>query len=201
VAVVPIKAFGEAKSRLAAVLDDEEREDLVAHLFEGVLEACDGATSVDASIVVAGDPIGVLLGDPSRRLTMLERQPGLAGALALADEQLERMGAAASLVVVADLPIVSAADLDALVAAAPEGPCIVVAPTADGGTGALYRRPATVIATAFGAGSAAAHLAAAEGAGVAAVSVTIDGLSVDLDTPSQLADLTEAGFLRPVPPA
>lgn len=200
-AVVPIKAFGEAKSRLSSVLSDEEREDLVAYLFEGVLDACDTAASVDESIVVAGDPIGVLLGDPQRHLTMLERGPGLAGALALADEQLERMGAAASVVVVADLPMVSAADLDRFIGAAPDGPCVVVSPTADGGTGALYRRPATVIDTAFGDDSAAAHLAAAQRAGVPAISVAIEGLSRDLDTPEQLEELVQAGFLQRIPPA
>ena len=201
VAVVPLKALSSAKSRLSGVLSERERQDLVASLFHGVLRACLGATRVDQVLVVAGDSMGLLLADPRRSLTMLEREPGLSGALALADEQLERMGAESSVVVVADLPFVGPDDLDRLCAAAPDGPCVVVAPAGDGGTGALFRRPATVIPTAFGPGSAAAHLAAAAAAGVPALTVSAPGLATDLDTPEQLDMLRSAGLLERVPPA
>lgn len=201
VAVVPLKALASAKSRLSGVLGDQERQELVTFLFEGVMEACLGATRVDQVLVVAGDPAGLLLAGPQRSLTMLEREPGLSGALALADAQLERMGAESSVVVVADLPFVRAEDLDRLCATAPDGPCVVLAPAGDGGTGALFRRPATVIPTAFGPGSAAAHLSAARAAGVPALTVSAPGLATDLDTPEQLEAMRSTGLLDRVPPA
>lgn len=201
VAVVPLKALASAKSRLSEVLSEQERQELVASLFDGVLRACLDATRVDQVLVVAGDAPGLLLADAERSLALLEPAPGLAGALALADAQLERMGAESSLVVVADLPFVRAGDLDRLCAAAPDGPCVVVAPAGDGGTGALFRRPATVIPTAFGPGSAAAHLAAARAAGVPALTISAPGLAWDLDTPEQLTAMRSAGLLDRVPPA
>jgi 2-phospho-L-lactate guanylyltransferase len=63
---------------------------------------------------------------------------------------------------------------------------VLVAPTHDGGTGALLRRPADVIAPAFGVASAAAHLRAARQAGVRAGLIWRPGLARDIDHPADL---------------
>lgn len=200
-AVVPLKAFAAAKSRLAARLGDAAREDLAASLFRRALDACAHAPTVRETIAVTGDDAALEVARAADCVTLREREPGLPAALALADEELERVGAESSLIVVADLPLVTAADLERVCAAAPPGPCVVVVPSVDGGTGALFRRPATVIAPAFGPGSAGAHLAAARAAGVTVVELDVPNLAADLDTPEQLESLLAAGLLERVPPA
>ncbi|MDP8969360.1 MAG: hypothetical protein M3N52_02430, partial [Actinomycetota bacterium] len=55
-----------------------------------------------------------------------------------------------------------------------------------GGTGALLRRPAQVMGTAFGEQSAAAHLRLAREARVRHVRLRLPGLALDVDTPVQL---------------
>lgn len=191
VAVVPLKALSRAKGRLAGHLPARDRRELVAWMFARVIAACRGASGVGAVLVVAGDDAAA---DLARGLTrglavqvVVERKPGLAAAMAAADDATA--AATASLVVAADLPLAGADDLDTVCRAGRRGPCVVVAPTRDGGTAALLRRPAGVIVPAYGPSSATAHLAAAAAAGARGVRLAVPALAFDVDTAEHLRAL------------
>lgn len=98
------------------------------------------------------------------------------------------------LVVQADLPALTAADVDALVAAPGE---VVLVPTSDGGTGALLRRPANVIATAYGPESAARHAARALDRGILPNVLDLPGFELDVDTPEDLTQLASTSGVGP----
>lgn len=184
VAVVPLKALSRAKGRLAGHLAARDRRELVAWMFARVIAACRGAAGVDGVLVVAGDDAAA---DLARRLAVpvvVEREPGLRAAMAAADQATA--GATASLVVAADLPLAGADNLDTVCRAGQRGPCVVVAPTRDGGTAALLRRPGGVIVPAYGPGSATAHLAAAAAAGARGVRLAVPALAFDVDTAEHL---------------
>jgi 2-phospho-L-lactate/phosphoenolpyruvate guanylyltransferase len=183
-AIVPLKALDRAKSRLATQLDATSRRELVAWMFDRVLDACLHARAVNDVLVVAGDQAAAEVAAGYPVPVLLEPRRGLSSALAAADEAAA--GAPATVVVVADLPLLRAADVDAVCAAGRWGACAVVAATADGGTGAFLRRPAGVLPTAFGVASAAAHLRLAEAGGVRAVRLDLPGFALDVDTPSSL---------------
>jgi 2-phospho-L-lactate/phosphoenolpyruvate guanylyltransferase len=133
-------------------------------------------------LVVVGDTAGEQLAAEHGARSLREPRPGLQAALAAADTATA--GAHATLVVAADLPLARGEDLDRVCAAGArqDGPAVVVAPTEDGGTGALYRRPPGVVATAFGPGSAAAHLALGQAAGAHTLRLRIPRLALDVDT-------------------
>lgn len=185
-AVVPLKALELAKGRLADELPPERRRELVRWMFARTVAACRAARAVDSVLAVVGDDEGAALAAEHGAVVVRDDGGGLQAALALADAATR--DAAATLVVAADVPLVTGADLDRVwAAAAPaDAPAVVVAPTSDGGTGALLRRPPGVIPTAFGPDSAAAHLALAARAGVRAVSVDVPALALDVDTPHSL---------------
>jgi 2-phospho-L-lactate guanylyltransferase len=189
VAIVPLKALAGAKARLAPELDGAARRELVAWMLQRVVAACLATGEIGDVLAVVGDAEGAALAQAAGATVLREDAPGLRRALALADAHLAGHGS--TLVVAADLPLVQPEDLAAVLAAAPSGPCVVVAPTADGGTGALLRRPPGIIAPAYGPGSADAHLSLARAAGIAAVRVDVPRLSLDVDTPSQLAALAD----------
>jgi 2-phospho-L-lactate guanylyltransferase (CobY/MobA/RfbA family) len=89
----------------------------------------------------------------------------------------------------ADLPTLTTADVEAMIAACPARG-VAIGRAHDAGTNALALRPADAIVPAFGSpASSAVHADRAGAAGVAAVLVDRPGLALDLDTPS---DLTEA---------
>jgi 2-phospho-L-lactate/phosphoenolpyruvate guanylyltransferase len=147
-------------------------------MFGRVAAASRDAMSVGRVLAVAGDGAAARVAQEHGVEVLIEPRPGLQLALATADAALA--DADATLVVAADLPLVEAVDLD-LVCDAAVADGVVVAPTDDGGTGALLRRPPLVIAPAYGPGSAARHLARARAAGVAAVRIERRGLAVDVD--------------------
>jgi 2-phospho-L-lactate guanylyltransferase len=183
-AIVPVKALHAAKGRMAGELDPLGRRELVSWMLDRVLAACAGARSVERTLVVAGDAASAALVAGHPVDVVIEVVPGLAAAMATGDRVAG--GATATLVVAADLPLATAADLQAVCDAGSRSPCVVVVPTRDGGTGALLRRPAGVVGTAFGPGSAAAHLRLAAAARVPGRRLEIDNLAFDVDTPRQL---------------
>ncbi|MEX0658688.1 MAG: 2-phospho-L-lactate guanylyltransferase [Egibacteraceae bacterium] len=187
VAVVPLKALSRAKGRLAGHLPARDRRELVAWMFARVIAACRGASGVGAVLVVAGDDAAADLARGLAVPVVVERKPGLAAAMAAADDATA--AATASLVVAADLPFAGADDLDLVCRAGRRGPCVVVAPTRDGGTAALLRRPAGVIVPAYGPSSATAHLAAAAAAGARGVRLVVPALAFDVDTAEHLRAL------------
>lgn len=153
-------------------------------MFAQVVSACRGASLLGDVLVVAGDDAAAALARELRVEVLVEPAPGLAAAIGAADRALA--GAPASLVVAADLPLARAGDLEAVCRVGARGPCVVVAPTRDGGTAALLRRPPGLVRPDYGPGSAAAHLRAGERAGAHAARVDLAALAFDVDTADHL---------------
>ena len=187
-AVVPLKALAHAKGRMAGYLDQTARRELVVWMLDRVLEACLGAAAVGRVVVVAGDAHAAAEAARPGVEVLVEPKPGLTAALALGDRATA--GAEATLVVPADLPLATAADIDAVCAAGARAPSVAVVTTHDGGTGALLRRPSGVIGIVFGwRDSGLAHLRLAAAAGACPVRLDLPNLALDVDTPDDLRAL------------
>lgn len=187
VAIVPLQTPGAGKRRLAGALDVDQRAALATAMLTDVVHALRSAGLVDVVVAAAGpraaaaaDALGVpaLLDPPDH--------PGLNAALTAASTKLgvDRD----QLIVAADLPCLTAADVTAVLGSGAE---VVVAPTSARGTGLLLRRPAAAIETAYGPASADRHVALARAAGVRAGIVERLGCHHDVDTLSDLAALLE----------
>jgi 2-phospho-L-lactate guanylyltransferase len=113
--------------------------------------------------------------------------------------QAQAVAAAASadalLVVPGDLPTVSSLDIAALLdASGADASAVTIAPDRiDEGTNALLLAPPTAIAPSFGVGSFARHAELARQAGLAQAVVRRPGLTLDLDTPADVALLLAGG--------
>jgi 2-phospho-L-lactate guanylyltransferase len=181
-AIVPVKGLEGAKSRLAPALSPPERADLVVRMLDRVLAACDEAASVDDVLVVTPHPELV-----RGRDVVVDEGLGQGPAVALGLEDPRAVDGV--LVVMADCPLVTAAALDRVVAAA--NPLALV-PAADGGTNALALRDITLVEPAFGvAGSAAVTVARAHAAGIEPAVLAEASLAFDLDRPADLARARE----------
>ena len=183
-AIIPLKALAQAKQRLAGALDGEDRRAFVAWMAARVIAAAAGCAGISDVLLVAGDDDAADVGRDAGVPTLIERAPGLAIALAVADAATA--GVEATLILAADLPEVAPHDLDVVLRAARSQRVVVIAPTRDGGTGALLRRPGGAIATAYGPGSAKAHARLARAAGIEVVTVHRAALANDVDTPGEL---------------
>jgi len=192
-AIVPIRGLETAKTRLGGGLDAEERRDLVVDLLERTLVATRDAHGISGTIVVTMDPAAAGIARDHRAVGLVERAPGLNGAIVAARSVAVARGATAVLVLPADLPAISAPVIDALLAAAdraitPDAIGIVALVTDQHGRGtnALLISPPGRIDPLFGPASRELHRAAAAGAGAAFVE--LDGpLGLDVDTTEDLA--------------
>ncbi len=183
--VIPVRTFEGAKSRLGAVLDAEERRDLVERLLRRTVAAALATPGVTDVVVVSPDPDVLAVASAAGARPLLQRSRGLNPALqeARASVRAQRL-----LVLPADLPAVTAGDLAAVLAAGTAAgvPSVVLAPDRHGrGTNALLLAPPDVIDPAFGGDSRAAHAWLASSADAAFVEVP-GVLELDIDTADDL---------------
>lgn len=192
--LVPVKSLGAAKSRLAGVLTPDQRRGLVLAMLQDVLAAINGAGLTELGVVSPDRQVLELAASCGAR-PVRQRSPE-----ATLNEALDEAAAVAApatqplLVVPADVPLATADELVALVAAsaqagfgAPTDAVVALVPDrAGGGTNALLRRPADVIPALFGTASLDRHRAAAAAAGVPCRVRRLPGLAHDLDTPADL---------------
>lgn len=188
VAIVPVGSIERAKSRLGAVLDAEERRDLVLRLAESTIRAAVGTPAIDETLVVTPDDEVRELALRAGARPIRQRSRGLNDGLREAREEAMAGGATAVLILPIDLPRVSPTAISELVstATAHEPPVVAIVGDRHGrGTNALLLAPPDVIDVHFGGDSHDAHEAAA--AAASATFVELDGpLTVDLDTPDDL---------------
>jgi 2-phospho-L-lactate guanylyltransferase len=190
--IVPHRGLAAAKTRLAPVLDHDERIALARTLLVRVLEVAHEAADDVVVISPAAElePIAVKAG---ARLAV-QRGMGLNAGLDQAREAAEADGMQRLVVLHGDLPNLAFDDVAALMEAAADGPAVVIAPDRLGtGTNGLALSPPGIIGFRFGAGSFAAHRAEALTAGVDPAVVVRPGLAFDLDTPEDLARWLELG--------
>jgi 2-phospho-L-lactate/phosphoenolpyruvate guanylyltransferase len=189
VAIVPVGALEGAKSRLGEALDAEERRELVISMLRRTLGATAGSPRLAETIVVTPDDEVQRIARAAGARSIAQRGQGLNQGLREAREAALASGADAVLVVPADLPLVSAAALSAIVAELddPRRPLVVVVPDRHRrGTNALLIAPPAAIEFCFGGDSRAAHESCARDNGARFVQRTGGPLALDLDTPNDL---------------
>jgi 2-phospho-L-lactate guanylyltransferase len=198
-ALVPLRGLEDAKTRLGAELDPEERLELVVAMATRTLAATRDAPVIAGTVLVTADPAAAELAATFGARTIVQRLPGLNAALREARAVAVDLGATAILVLPIDLPAISPESLAGLVADAADAlragrPLVVaVADRHDRGTNALLVSPPAAIEPAFGEGSLAAHTAAAIAAG-AVVRRHGGPLTIDVDTGADLLVAEAAGI-------
>lgn len=195
-AVVPLSPLTAAKQRLAPAVDAATRLALVEWMLGRVLSALTSSGEVADLFVMAGDEDAAALARTLGAAAVRQSGTGLQEALDEADALTQ--GCPGTLVMASDLPLVEPEDVAALCAAG-RLPGVVIAPTQDGGTAALLRRPPTAMRTAFGPGSAGRHGTRARTLGLGCTTLDRARLAIDIDTPAALVAAGMVGWLRPGP--
>jgi 2-phospho-L-lactate guanylyltransferase len=125
---------------------------------------------------------------------LIQESRGLNPALEEGRRRALELGASALLVLPADLPLLEAGDVRAILKEADKGASAVVSPDgARSGTNALLIQPPEALPFAFGANSFEAHLGAASGRSLEVRICERPHLAFDLDTAGDLAQLGKTG--------
>lgn len=188
IAIVPVKRISGAKTRLSGRLTAQERQGLVLDLFDHVLAVLAASAPIDDIIVVTPDSEILRRAGAGQATGLPQPGDGLNQAIVLGRNLAIQRGAAGLVVVLADLPLLTAADINSVVERT-EDTTVVLAPDRHGqGTNVLSIRPATAIEPAFGAHSLCRHRQSAGQRGLAIREYRSQGTGFDIDTPADFEE-------------
>ena len=189
-AVVPVKDLWGTKSRLKPILNPGARAGLTVYMMGRVIAALSEAR-VEHVCVVSPDRVVLSQARERGATPLLQQSRGLNPALEEGRRRAMEEGASSLLVLPADLPLIEADDIRAILEETDDetpAPPVVISPDgARSGTNALLLRPPDALPFAFGPGSFEAHLASARERGLEVRVSETSHLAFDLDTVDDLA--------------
>jgi 2-phospho-L-lactate guanylyltransferase len=192
--LIPLKRLAGAKSRLAAVLNPPERRALVLTMLTHVVAAVQQAVPAAAIRLVSNEPTAAQLA-AQLGIGLIEDHCGeLNGALTDARALAAAQGAREVLILAADLPQLTAADVAQLFGGLAAADVVIGPDAADSGTNALALRLPAGLAPAlhYGAASALPHARAAAAAGLRVGWYRSATLGLDVDDAAALLRLQAA---------
>ena len=191
--LIPVKNLANAKQRLASILDQSARTELAHAMLLDVLETIAHWKHRPAAALVTSDRFALDLASRFDFEVIPDTQNrSETDAIEMATDVCVSRGVDFTLVIPGDIPLVSASELQQVLKAAPAEGSVLV-PSAEGrGTNAALRRPANLFPLRFGNDSFKPHLAAARATGKPCVVLSLPGIALDVDNPSDLRDLASA---------
>lgn len=179
--IIPVKSLTNGKTRLAGILDDDDRAELNASLLDHALDLAAAFPGLSNTIVISADNRVLDIAKSRGAVALRETGGGLNSALTEAMTTARNNGARAVLVLPTDLPIATAEDLLAL---ATTGHDVAIAADRRGiGTNALCVPTSNGFTFRFGGDSFKAHMEEAHLSGLSAHIMHRPNLSFDIDTP------------------
>lgn len=192
-AVVPVKELEGAKQRLVPLLTPAQRSALAEVMVKEVLDAITGARRLAGIIVVTLDPtITAYATRLGARIVTDGARDGHTGSVMGGARTLLRERLGGMITMPGDIPAVTAAEVDAVLAAHQAAPSFTIAPAHDElGSNAVVCSPPDSVPLRFGENSYFPHLDAARACDIEPTIVRQPGIAMDIDHPVDLA-----AFLR-----
>ena len=191
-AIVPIKRFENAKTRLSSILDTDDRTRLSLLMLKDTLQILSAVHSLSQLITVSADKrVGEIAVKYGANFLLEEKERGVNSAVALADSYCMKKAADATMVIPHDLPLLDSTDISkACELAENESRCIVICPSLRyDGTNMLLRKPPSIIATFYDADSYNMHVKAAIRLGIPVKRLFSKALMHDIDTPEDALEV------------
>ncbi len=188
-AIVPCKHLASVNSRLMAVLSAAERRQLACAMLSDVLGALVDTPRLAGVLVASEDPTvkNIAISFGARCLDDFI-DTGLSPALTRSSRLLAGEGAHGVIAIHADLPLLTSADITAVIGNIVHDPAVAIAPAeTDLGTNVLAMSPPGVVAYAFGEKSSLRHASAAKARSIEPTIIASPTMGFDLDTPADLS--------------
>lgn len=191
-AVLPLKDFARSKQRLAGLLDETQRSDLLQAMATDVLRLLSRHPDVEGILVVSGDTAAHRLAHRFGADIVTETALGAKGlnpVVQAAMAVLARRGIADAMVLHGDLPLITAEEVSLLIAEhrSVDQPTLTLATDrhGDGSNGLLCATaPAPIFG--YGKGSCQWHQEQARLAGMHCKVLSLPGIGHDIDEPDDL---------------
>lgn len=188
-AVIPAKGFTEAKQRLATFLQPHERRVLARAMLTDTLTACSQVAELDGvGVVTCAPEVADVAAALGAEVLWEPQAQGHSQAVAFGAQVCRQRGIAAMLTLPGDIPLLTAADVQAIVAPPdPLVPVVLVPNRDDLGTNAVVLSPPDCLPLAFGHDSFQRHVHLAAERHLGVEIRRIPRLALDIDEPGDLA--------------
>jgi 2-phospho-L-lactate guanylyltransferase len=198
-AILPVKRFDRAKSRLGQSVAETLRDRLARAMVADVLEALAQSTAIELTYVVTREPsVAPAAREHSAQLVADEAERGQSAAVTLGVRRALADGIERVLCIPGDCPALDPRELDALLAgdlgrgeSAGSARVVIVPDRHGAGTNGLLLCPPDAIEPSFGPDSCERHRALALAAGASCRVERPRSLLLDVDTGADLAALRE----------
>jgi len=193
--LIPVKVPTYAKTRLAGLLSEDERRRLAWSMFEDVSRAATMARKPERVVIVTSYGPAIEYARSLGWDILVEgSQTSESASIDWASRVLSKQGFDSVMRLPADLPLVTAEDIDSLLSIELKSPGALLVPSRDGtGTNAIIRTPPALFPSRFGPNSLALHRQEAEHVGVECLIVDNIRIALDIDDPADVELLLERG--------
>ena len=188
-AVIPAKDFTGAKQRLAAFLQPHERRVLARAMLTDTLTACMQAAGLDGvGVVTCERDVAEVAATLGAEVLWEPQAQGHSQAVAFGVQVCRQRGITAMLTMPGDLPLLTAADVQAIVRPPDPSVPVVLVPNHDAlGTNAIVLSPPDCLPLAFGHDSFQRHLRLAAERHLEVEIRRLPRVALDIDEPGDLA--------------
>ena len=161
-AIIPVKTFSNAKTRLE--LSQNQKENLCKIMLEEILHTISISPHIEKIIIVTREEKAVAIGKKFDAVIITdEKEEGVNSAVALADKYLVENNFDASIVFPQDIPFIKTQDIDFMLNyQAPPNFVVVVPSRRFDGTNALMRMPIDLMKTHYDEDSYKIHMSTAK---------------------------------------
>ena len=193
--LIPVKVPTYAKTRLAGLLSEDERRRLAWSMFEDVSRAATMARKPERVVIVTSYGPAIEYARSLGWDILVEgSQTSESASIDWASRVLSKQGFDSVMRLPADLPLVTAEDIDSLLSIELKSPGALLVPSRDGtGTNAIIRTPPALFPSRFGPNSLALHRHEAEQVGVECLIIDNIRIALDIDDPADVELMLEQG--------
>jgi 2-phospho-L-lactate guanylyltransferase len=190
--VIPVKELDKAKSRLESVLSPKERKKLILSMLQDVTTCIQKKMNDLHLFILSNDPIIKAYADENNYGFIKDTKNDLNKSINDATQWALVQGYKKMLIIPSDLPLITEIDLKKLLAPR-TGPLVILSPSKDRGTNALFRNPPNIIQSSFGDNSFEKHIRLAEKVKCRYEVVKSSTLELDIDTLNDLEEFIHIG--------
>jgi 2-phospho-L-lactate/phosphoenolpyruvate guanylyltransferase len=185
--LIPFKSLATAKQRLAGALNAQQRSQFAEAMLTDVLHAAAGMVNRIDVALVTGDARAQKLAQEHGFLLIEDTlNESETAAIEMATAWCEPRGYDTTIVVPADIPLITCDELHRVLDAAPHEGAVFVPAYDRRGSNCILRRPASLIPLRFGNDSFLPHCEAMQRTGKEMIILEMPGIGLDVDNPHEL---------------
>ncbi len=190
-AIVPVKTFSKAKTRLD--LSPQQIENLCKVMLEEILHILSISPQIEKIIMVTKEEEAIEIGKKYKTVTIIdEKEESVNGAVALADKYLLENDFHASIIFPQDIPFIKTQDIDFMLNYKTHPNFAIIVPSRRfDGTNALARMPVDLMETHYDEDSYKIHMNTAKEHTLNVAMVFIKRIMWDVDNTEDLKFLLE----------